>query len=106
MIDAAEIYFLAFGILAILGGVVGYVKAGSKASIAAGSIAGVLLIVSACLLPIHAVAGLAMALAVSVLLAGRFVPAFMKTGKAMPAGMISILSVIGIIIAVIAWVKR
>jgi uncharacterized membrane protein (UPF0136 family) len=106
MIDAAEIYFLAFGILTILGGVVGYVQVGSKASIAAGSIAGVLLIVGACLLPMHAVAGLAVTLILSVLLAGRFVPAFIKTGKAMPAGMMSILSVVGILIAVATWVKR
>ena len=33
---AAKIYFIVFGILTIAGGVVGYVKAGSMASIVAG----------------------------------------------------------------------
>jgi hypothetical protein len=43
MIGGAKIYFIVFGILTIAGGVLGYVKAGSMASIIAGSISGVLL---------------------------------------------------------------
>jgi uncharacterized membrane protein (UPF0136 family) len=41
--EAAKIYFIVFGILTVVGGLVGYVKAGSVASIIAGSITGVLL---------------------------------------------------------------
>jgi hypothetical protein len=40
----------------------------------------------------------------SILLAGH--PAFMKTGQAMPAGLMSLLSVIGIIMALVAWMKK
>ena len=34
--EAAKIYFIIFGLLTIVGGIIGYVKAGSTASIIAG----------------------------------------------------------------------
>ena len=104
--EAAKIYFFVFGTLTIAGGVVGYVKAGSVASIIAGSITGVLLLVAAFLLPEHRAIGLATAFIISLLLAAQFVPKFMRTGKVMPAGMMSILSVVGVIAAIVAWVKK
>lgn len=104
--DATKIYFLVFGILTIVGGVIGYVKAGSVASIIAGSITGVLLLVAAFLLPEHRAAGLATALIISLLLGAQFVPKFVRTGRAMPAGMMSILSVIGVVVAIVAWIKK
>ena len=100
--EAAKIYFIVFGILTIAGGIVGYVKAGSVASIIAGSITGVLLLVAAFLLPEHRAIGLASALILSLLLAGQFVPKFLRTGRVMPAGIMSILSVIGIVAAIVA----
>jgi uncharacterized membrane protein (UPF0136 family) len=103
---AAKIYFIVFGILTIAGGVVGYVKAGSVASIVAGGITGVLLLVAALLLPEYRIVGLATACIVSLLLGAQFVPKFLRTGRAMPAGMMSILSVIGIIVAIVAWLKK
>jgi uncharacterized membrane protein (UPF0136 family) len=106
MIGAAKIYFIIFGILTIVGGIIGYVSKGSVPSIVAGSISGILILLGAFLLPDHIVAGLAIALVVSVLLAGRFVPNFIQTGKAMPAGMMSILSVIGIVVAIVSWIKK
>jgi uncharacterized membrane protein (UPF0136 family) len=106
MIGAAKIYFIVFGLLTIAGGVMGYVRAGSTASIIAGSISGLLLLAAAFLMPGNVVVGLALAAVVSILLAGRFVPAFMKTGDFMPAGMMSVLSVIGIIMAIAAWLKK
>ena len=93
-------------LLTIAGGIIGYVKAGSTASIIAGGITGVLLIVAAFLLPEHRVAGLATALIISVLLAGQFVPKFFRTGRIMPAGMMSVLSVIGIVAAIVVWVRK
>jgi uncharacterized membrane protein (UPF0136 family) len=103
---ATKIYFIVFGILTIAGGVIGYVKAGSMPSIIAGSISGILLLVAEFLLPDHRVAGLATALIISLLLVGQFIPKFIRTGKVMPAGMMSILSVIGIIMAIVAWTKK
>jgi uncharacterized membrane protein (UPF0136 family) len=106
MIGPAKIYFIVFGLLTIVGGVIGYVKAGSTASIIAGSISGILLLLAAFLLPDHLAVGLALAAVISIALAGRFVPAFIKTGQAMPAGLMSVLSVIGVIVAIVAWMKK
>jgi uncharacterized membrane protein (UPF0136 family) len=104
--EAAKLYFIVFGVLTITGGVVGYVKAGSVASIIAGSITGVLLLVAAFLMPEHRAIGLATAFIISLLLAAQFVPKFIRTGRVMSAGMMAILSVIGVIAAIVAWVKK
>ena len=104
--EAAKIYFIVFGALTIVGGIVGYVKAGSVASIIAGSITGVLLLVAAFLLPEHRMVGLATALIVSLLLAAQFIPKLLRTGRIMPAGIMSVLSVIGIIVVIVTWVKK
>ena len=104
--DVTRLYFLIFGALTILGGVIGYVKAGSVPSIVAGAITGVLLLVAGALLPEHRAAGLVTALIVSLLLAAQFVPKSIRTGKVMPAGLMSVLSVIGIVVAVVAWLKK
>ena len=106
MIGGAKIYFIVFGILTIAGGVLGYVKAGSMASIIAGSISGVLLLLAAWLMPEHQAAGLIVALIVSLLLAGQFIPKFFRTLKVMPAGLMSVLSAIGIIVAIAAWLRK
>jgi len=106
MIGPAKIYFIIFGLLTIVGGVIGYVKAGSTASIVAGSISGIALIVAAYLLPGNVAFGLIIAGVVSVALAGKFIPDFMKTGKVMPAGLMAILSLIGVIMAIVAWIKK
>jgi len=106
MIGPAKIYFIIFGILTIAGGIVGYVKAGSMASIIAGSISGVLLLLSAWLMPEHQAAGLVVALVISLLLAAQFVPKFFRTFKVMPAGLMSVLSAIGIIVAIAAWLRK
>src|SRR5437868_15469316 len=103
--EAAKIYFIVFGVLTIVGGVVGYVKADSVASIIAGAITGILLLVAAFLLPEHRAIGLATAFIISLLLAAQFAPKLLRTGRVMPAGMMSILSVIGVIAAIVAGVK-
>ena len=106
MIGSAKIYFIVFGLLTIVGGVIGYAKAGSTASIIAGSISGILLLVAAYLLPEHLALGLGVAAVISIALAGRFVPIFIRTGQVIPAGLMSVLSVLGIIMAIVAWVKK
>ena len=106
MLTPAKVYFIVFGALTIAGGIVGYVKAGSLPSIIAGSITGVLLLIAATLLPEHRAIGLATALVISLLLAAQFIPKFIRTGKAMPAGMMSIVSAIGIVMALVAWMKK
>jgi uncharacterized membrane protein (UPF0136 family) len=106
MLDIARIYFFIFGALTIAGGVMGYVKAGSTISLLAGAITGLLLLAAGFVLPEHDTAGLIIAALTSLLLAGQFVPKFIRTGKAMPAGMMAILSAIGIAVAIVAWMKK
>ena len=106
MIGPARIYFIVFGFLTIAGGVMGYVKAGSTVSIIAGSITGILLIVAGFVLPEHRMPGIVLGLFVSLLLAGQFIPKFVRTGRVMPAGMMTVLSAIGIFMAVAAWLRR
>ena len=104
--DATSIYFLIFGALTIIGGVIGYVKAGSVPSIVAGAITGILLLIAGWILPSNRMVGLVMAFIVSLLLAAQFVPKFFRTWKVMPAGLMSILSVIGLIVVIVAWLKK
>ena len=106
MIGPAKIYFLIFGILTIAGGVVGFLKAGSVPSLVAGAISGILILVGAWLLPERPAPGLILELVVALLLLGQFLPKFLRTGKAMPAGMMSILSAIAVVMAIVAWVRK
>jgi uncharacterized membrane protein (UPF0136 family) len=106
MFSPTKIYFIIFGILTIAGGVIGYVKAGSTASIIAGSISGLLLLVAAFLLPGQLLAGLTIGVVVSLLLAGRFLPGFFRSGKLMPDGIMALLSLLGIVFAIVAWMRK
>ena len=47
MIAFAKIYFLIFGLLTLAGGIMGYVKANSVASLIAGGLSGILLMAGA-----------------------------------------------------------
>lgn len=106
MLMPTKIYFVVFGLLTIAGGIMGYVKAGSNASLIAGSLSGLLLLLAAFLLPSHTPIGLALGGIVSLLLIGYFLPAFFRTGKMMPAGMMSLLSILGMVFAIVAWIRK
>jgi uncharacterized membrane protein (UPF0136 family) len=106
MFGPTKIYFIVFGLLTIAGGLMGYLKAGSTASLIAGSISGLLLLVAAFLLPSHVIVGLAIGGVVSLLLAAQFLPAFFRTGKMMPAGLMSLLSILGVVFTIAAWTRK
>ena len=100
MQDLGRISLLVLSIFVLIGGIIGYTKAKSKASLIAGTISSVLLAVSfayALSDPLH---GLMAGLAVTVLLDVVFVMRLIKTKKFMPSGMMIILCVItqGIIV--------
>jgi uncharacterized membrane protein (UPF0136 family) len=61
-----------YGILSLAGGVMGFVKAGSRASLIAGGVSGVILIGSAVLAASNPVAGFVIACVVSAALIARF----------------------------------
>ena len=102
MIEPTRIYYFIFGALTIAGGVMGFVKAQSKASLIAGGISGVLLLLAGWLIATKLYVGLGLGMVVSLALAGRFVPGFLATKKVMPAGMMAVLSVVGIVLTAVA----
>ncbi len=107
MLELTKNYYFIFGALTILGGVIGFVKAGSKASLIAGGVSGVLILVAAWLVMSgSAQAGLILGLVISSVLEMRFLPAFLKTKKPMPAGMMAVLSMIGTVLSILALVKK
>jgi len=76
-----------YGFLVLVGGVIGYVKAKSRASLIAGIVLGSLLGVAAGLLVTGSPVGAAaLGLLSALVLIARFLPAFMRTKKVMPAG--------------------
>jgi uncharacterized membrane protein (UPF0136 family) len=104
MILAATAVFALFGVASIAGGALGFKKAGSKASLIAGGISGLLLLIAAGLVVSGSVStGLGLGIVTSLLLAGRFVPAYLKTKKPMPQGMMAVLSVISALVAAAAF---
>jgi uncharacterized membrane protein (UPF0136 family) len=106
MLTAARLYFFVFAAFTAAGGLMGFLKAQSKASLVAGVISGLLLAASGYLIPIKTTPGLILGMVVSLLLLGRFLPAYLKKGVAMPAIPMIILSVAGIVFAVVALVRR
>lgn len=87
---------VAYGVLVLVGGTIGYVKAKSRASLIAGIALGSLLGVAAGLLATGSpAAAAALGLVSALVLIARFLPAYMRTKKLMPAGAV---------VAVGAWV--
>jgi uncharacterized membrane protein (UPF0136 family) len=64
-----------YGLTSLTGGTIGYVKAGSLASLIAGGVAGVILLVSAMVALRKPMVGQLIALLVSLVLVGRFTKA-------------------------------
>jgi uncharacterized membrane protein (UPF0136 family) len=87
---------LIYGILVAAGGVMGYVKATSMASLLAGGVAGLVLIGAAVLMMRGSyAAGWWVSLVVALLLLGRFGSVAVSKGfNLMPGGLVIILSVI------------
>ena len=106
MLEIAKNYYFVFGGLAIAGGIMGFVKKGSMASLIAGGLSGILLLIAALWLKDKPQNGLILGAVVSLALAGRFLPAFLKKFDWMPAGLMAVLSVIGLIITAVAFTKK
>ena len=106
MLHIAQIYYVIFALLTIAGGVMGFVSARSRASLIAGSVSGVLLLVASFLLNQQQVAALIIGLLVSVLLAGKFIPDFIHKKALVPGGMMSLLSIVGVAVTLLAWYRK
>ena len=96
----AQIYFLIFGIIMVIGGIMGFVKARSVPSLVAGGISGLIFILSALSIPRGWYTWMIVDLILSLLLAGRFLPSLVKR-KYNPAAYVVPLAIIGVILAAV-----
>lgn len=91
--NAGIIAAIAYGILAVVGGIMGYVQAKSKASLISGSISGLLLIFAGVMQLQGQAWGSILATVVTSVLLIVFAIRLVKTRKFMPAGLMTILGV-------------
>lgn len=82
-----------YAVLSVVGGIIGYQKAGSKPSLIAGMVTGILLLVAGVGLLQTAAWASWLAIAVSLLLVIVFIGRLLKTRKFMPAGLMVIVGV-------------
>lgn len=86
----------AYGILAIVGGIIGYIQARSKVSLLSGSISGLLLVLAAYFQLQGQSWGSILALIVTAVLVVVFAVRLAKTRKFMPAGLMTILGILAL----------
>jgi uncharacterized membrane protein (UPF0136 family) len=106
MLEAVRLYLFFFGVLTIAGGIMGFVKAKSRASLIAGTVAGVLLLAAGYEMSARGNIGLILGLVVSLALLARFGGAFKKTRKVMPAGLMALLGLVGVVVTVLGLLER
>ncbi|MFS0516774.1 TMEM14 family protein [Nostoc sp. UIC 10607] len=90
----------AYGILAIIGGIIGYIQATSKVSLLSGSISGLLLILAAYFQLQGQTWGSILAVIVTAVLVVVFAFRLAKTRKFMPAGLMTILGMLSLAVMV------
>ncbi|BBD66738.1 hypothetical protein NIES4072_59870 [Nostoc commune NIES-4072] len=86
----------AYGILAIAGGIMGYIQARSKVSLLSGSISGLLLLLAAYFQLQGQSWGSILAVIVTGVLVVVFAVRLAKTRKFMPAGLMTILGILAL----------
>ena len=98
--NSSIIAALTYGILAMIGGIIGYIKANSRVSLFSGVISGLLLILAAYLQIQGQAWALILAVFVTVILVIFFALRLAKTRKFMPAGLMVILGVLALTLMV------
>jgi len=106
MRDATKVYYIVLGILTLVGGVMGYVKAHSAPSLIAGILCGLLLFLAAFMMSTSLNGSLILGLLVSISLAGKFVPDSLHKRAFFPGGLMAVLSMLSITLTLLSWYKR
>lgn len=88
---------LVYGILMVLGGLMGY-RAGSRVSLIAGLVSGVLLLAAWWLSRTQPVAGLWAGVVITLLLCGSFAMRLLETRRFMPSGALLVVSVVALLL--------
>lgn len=84
---------IAYGILVLVGGILGYIQAKSKMSLISGLVSGVLLILAAIASLAGQPWGLFLAAAITAALIVVFIIRWFKTRKFMPAGLMIVIGI-------------
>jgi uncharacterized membrane protein (UPF0136 family) len=92
--NLATVTTLIYGILSLIGGIIGYKQAGSKVSLLSGAVSGLLLIIAAILQLQGQSYGFILASVITGILVIVFALRLQKTRKFMPAGLMTILGVV------------
>lgn len=105
-----QVVLLVYAALMGAGGVFGYIKAGSSASLIAGIAAAVLSVAAYFISTTHALAGYTVGAVVALAVGGRFLVASLRAHekgefKFMPQGMVLVVSAVALVILVYAAVK-
>jgi uncharacterized membrane protein (UPF0136 family) len=113
VIQATEIYYLIFGLLTLVGGIMGYVKAKSLPSLVMGLLyggallsAGVLLFNGAPDQMKNVKVGLILGLLATAGLAGQFIPKVMVNRAAPHVIVMALLSAVGMVLTLIAFTGK
>lgn len=93
---------LVYAVLLIVGGVIGYTKAGSMVSLISGTVSGILLLIVTGVTWQNPKTGFMINAVIALLLAISFFVRFQKTGKFMPSGMLLAVSIVVLIIMAIS----
>ncbi|BDA66794.1 hypothetical protein RIVM261_055840 [Rivularia sp. IAM M-261] len=96
--NLATIITFTYGILSIVGGIIGYKQAGSKISLISGAISGLLLIIAGILQLQGQSYGFVFAGVITGILVIVFALRLQKTRKFMPAGLMTVLGVVTLLV--------
>ena len=94
MIEMAQVVLAIYGILLIVGGIIGKTKSGSSASLFAGAICGIAALIGYWQSLSDPAVGFLTGGLVGLLLTGIFMSRFVRTRKFMPAGLVLLLSLL------------
>jgi uncharacterized membrane protein (UPF0136 family) len=92
---------IAYGLVALVGGIIGYLQARSQQSLISGTVSGILLLVAGIANALDQEWGTPLATIVTAVLIVVFVLRFQKTRKFMPAGLMVILGVLALLALVV-----
>lgn len=96
---------IAYGVISIIGGIMGYLKAGSKVSLISGGISGIVLLVLGTLYQQGQTWALVAAMGVTGLLILVFLMRWLKTRKPMPAMLMIVLGAIALGLMILQWAQ-
>lgn len=102
----ADILLSIYGLLMLVGGYMGYVKAGSKPSLITGIVSGILIFTGVYFSVTQVAFGRHLLTATTAALTAVFILRFMKTRTFMPSGLLMVASLIAFMISVGEIIRR